>query len=87
MDAHALRAFLGHTRTERRSISGSAGGFTSEAEREARAEQRQLTLIELDRLVGLWIEFSYSSAMPIVNAPSAWISLAGSPGGDRGLTI
>lgn len=37
----------------------SAGGFTAEAEREARSqEQRRVTLIDLDRLVELWIAHS-----------------------------
>jgi restriction system protein len=36
----------------------SAGGFSSEAAREARSEQRQVTLIDLDRLVELWVEHS-----------------------------
>jgi restriction system protein len=57
-DAHALRAFIGTLGTNDVGIYVSAGGFTSEAEREARSEQRHLTLIGLDRLVGLWIEFS-----------------------------
>ena len=35
----------------------SAGGFTSEAEREARSqEKRRITLLDLDRLVSLWVE-------------------------------
>jgi restriction system protein len=35
----------------------SAGGFTSEAEREARTHaNRRVTLIDLDRLVALWKE-------------------------------
>jgi restriction system protein len=57
-DAHALRAFIGTLGANDVGIYVSAGGFTSEAEREARSEQRQLTLIDLDRLVRLWMEFS-----------------------------
>jgi restriction system protein len=38
-------------------ICVSAGGFTTDAEREARSqEKRRLTLVDLDRLVELWIE-------------------------------
>ena len=58
IDAHGLRAFVGTLGTGDVGIYVSAGGFTSEAEREARSEQRQVTLIDLDRLVSLWIEFS-----------------------------
>lgn len=59
-DAHALRAFIGTLGANDVGIYVSAGGFTSEAEREARSEQRQLTLINLARLVELWIEHSAS---------------------------
>jgi restriction system protein len=58
IDAHALRAFIGALGASDVGIYVSAGGFTSEAEREARSEQRHLTLIDLDRLVELWIEHS-----------------------------
>jgi len=57
-DAHGLRAFIGTLGVNDVGIFVSAGGFTSEAAREARSEQRQLTLIDLDRLVELWIEYS-----------------------------
>lgn len=58
MDAHALRAFIGTLGSTDVGIYVSAGGFTSEAQREARSEHRHLTLIDLDRLVALWVEFS-----------------------------
>ena len=58
IDAHGLRAFIGTLGSADVGIYVSAGGFTSEAEREARSEQRQVTLIDLDRLVRLWIEFT-----------------------------
>jgi len=58
IDAHTLRAFIGTLGSNDVGIYVSAGGFTSEAEREARSEQRHLTLIDLDRLVELWIEHS-----------------------------
>jgi restriction system protein len=58
IDAHALRAFIGTLGSNDVGIYVSAGGFTSEAEREARSEHRHLTLINLDRLVELWIEYS-----------------------------
>jgi restriction system protein len=58
IDAHGLRAFVGTLGASDVGIYVSAGGFTTEAEREARAEQRHLTLLNLDRLVELWIEHS-----------------------------
>jgi restriction system protein len=58
IDAHGLRAFIGTLAANDVGIYVSAGGFTSEAEREARSEQRQITLLNLERLVELWIEFS-----------------------------
>jgi restriction system protein len=58
IDAHSLRAFIGTLGANDVGIYVSAGGFTSEAEREARSEQRHLTLIDLDRLVELWTEHS-----------------------------
>lgn len=54
-----ISAFVGTLGANDVGIYVSAGGFTSEAEREARQqEQRRLTLIDLDRLVELWIEHS-----------------------------
>lgn len=58
IDAHGLRAFIGTLGGEDVGIYVSAGGFTSEAEREARSESRHVTLIDLDRLVELWVEYS-----------------------------
>jgi restriction system protein len=54
-----ISSFVGTLGSEDVGIYVSAGGFTSEAEREARSqEQRRLTLIDLGRLVELWIEHS-----------------------------
>ena len=58
IDAHGLRAFIGTLGGEDVGIYVSAGGFTSEAERESRSEARHITLIDLDRLVELWVEYS-----------------------------
>lgn len=55
----AISSFVGTLGSNDVGIYVSAGGFTSQAEREARSqEQRRLTLIDLDRLVELWIEHS-----------------------------
>lgn len=52
-----LRSFMALLGDQDVGIFISSGGFTSEAEREARAqEKRRMTLVDLDRLVGLWIE-------------------------------
>jgi restriction system protein len=52
-----VRSFIAVLGDQDLGIYVSAGGFTSEAEREARSqEKRRLTLIDLDRLVELWIE-------------------------------
>jgi restriction system protein len=52
-----LRAFMAVLGDQDVGIFISAGGFTSEAQREARAQERRtLTLIDLDQLVRLWIE-------------------------------
>jgi restriction system protein len=52
-----LRSFMATLSDQDVGIFISAGGFTSEAEREARSqEKRRLTLIDLNRLVELWIE-------------------------------
>jgi restriction system protein len=58
IDAHGLRAFVGTLGAEDVGIYVSAGGFTSEAERESRSEARHITLIDLDRLVELWVQYS-----------------------------
>src|SRR5262249_22654856 len=48
-----------HARSPSSGEGAVAGGFTSEAERDARSqEQPRLTLIDLGRLVELWIEHS-----------------------------
>jgi restriction system protein len=52
-----LRAFMAVLGDQDVGIFISAGGFTSEAHREARGqERRRLTLVDLDQLVQLWIE-------------------------------
>lgn len=52
-----LRSFMAVLSEQDVGIYISAGGFTSEAEREARSQEtRRLTLIDLDRLVDLWID-------------------------------
>jgi len=54
-----VSSFVGTLGNQDVGIYVSAGGFTAEAEREARSqEQRRVTLIDLDRLVELWIEHS-----------------------------
>jgi restriction system protein len=54
-----ISSFVGTLGAQDVGIYVAAGGFTKEAEREARSqEQRRLTLIDLDRLVELWIEHS-----------------------------
>jgi restriction system protein len=52
-----VRSFIAVLGDQDLGIYVSAGGFTAEAEREARSqEKRRLTLIDLDRLVELWVE-------------------------------
>lgn len=52
-----LRSFMAVLGDQDVGIFISAGGFTTEAEREARSqEKRRLTLIDLGRLVDLWVE-------------------------------
>ena len=54
-----ISSFVGTLGNNDVGIFVSAGGFTADAEREARSqEQRRITLIDLDRLVALWIEHS-----------------------------
>ena len=55
--AQDLRAFVAVLGSQDVGIFVSTGGFSSEAQREARSlETRRLTLVDLDRLVELWIE-------------------------------
>jgi len=52
-----VRSFMAVLADQDVGIFISAGGFTSEAEREARSqEKRRVTLIDLNRLVELWTE-------------------------------
>ncbi len=54
-----ISSFVGTLGLHDVGIYVSAGGFTTEAEKEARSqEQRRVTLIDLGRLVELWIEHS-----------------------------
>jgi restriction system protein len=53
-----VRSFIAVLGDQDLGIYVSAGGFTKDAEREARSqEKRRLTLVDLDRLVELWIEY------------------------------
>ena len=57
ISVEGLRSFMAVLGDQDVGIFISAGGFTSDAEREARSqEKRRLTLVDLDRLVGLWVE-------------------------------
>jgi restriction system protein len=57
MSVDAIRSFMAVLGDQDVGIFISAGGFTSEAEREARSqEKRRLTLIDLNRLVERWTE-------------------------------
>jgi restriction system protein len=52
-----VRSFLAVLGDQDLGIYVSAGGFTTEAEREVRSQEtRRLTLVDLNRLVDLWIE-------------------------------
>jgi len=58
-NADGLRSFMAILGTQDVGIYISAGGFTSEAEREARSqENRRITLIDLERFFDLWVEHS-----------------------------
>jgi restriction system protein len=57
IDADGLRSFMALLGDDDVGIFISVGGFKSTAEREARTqERRRITLIDLNRLVSLWIE-------------------------------
>lgn len=57
INVDGLRAFLAVLGDDDIGIFVSAGGFTRDAEQEARTqERRRITLVDLDRLVGLWVE-------------------------------
>jgi restriction system protein len=57
IDADGLRSFMALLGDDDVGIFISVGGFKSTAEREARTqEKRRITLIDLNRLVSLWIE-------------------------------
>jgi len=57
INVDGLRAFLAVLGDDDIGIFVSAGGFTRDAELEARTqERRRITLVDLDRLVGLWVE-------------------------------
>ena len=58
MGAEDIRSFLAVLGDQDVGIFVCTGGFSSEAQREARSqEKRRLTLIDGDRLVELWIEY------------------------------
>jgi restriction system protein len=58
IDRDGVSAFLAHVNEDDAGLFVSLGGFTRDAEDFARMqERRKITLIDLDRLVELWIEF------------------------------
>jgi restriction system protein len=58
LDNDGLKAFLAIISDHDVGLFVSTGGFTRDAQEFARAqERRQITLIDLERLVDLWIEF------------------------------
>jgi restriction system protein len=57
VDINGLKSFLANLGDHDVGLYVSTGGFTKDAEEFARGqERRQITLIDLDRLVELWIE-------------------------------
>ena len=57
INVDGLRAFMALLGEQDVGIFVSTGGFTSDAESEARTkETRKLTLVDLEKLVGLWVE-------------------------------
>jgi restriction system protein len=57
ISVHEIRSFMAVIGDQDVGIYIAAGGFTGDAEREARGqERRRLTLVDLNRLVELWIE-------------------------------
>jgi restriction system protein len=58
MNREGVSAFLAHVNEGDAGLCVLIGGFTRDAEDFARMqERRKITLIDLDRLVELWIEF------------------------------
>jgi restriction system protein len=58
VDRHGVSAFLAHVNEDDAGLFVCIGGFTRDAEDFARMqERRKITLIDLARLVGLWVEF------------------------------
>jgi restriction system protein len=57
VDVNGIRSFMATLGSQDVGIFISLGGFTTEAEREARSqENRRLTLVEAERLFSLWVE-------------------------------
>ena len=57
VDVHGLRAFMALLAADDVGIFVNAGGFTRDAQEEARTQQtRRVTLLDLERLVDLWKE-------------------------------
>ena len=57
INVDGLRAFLAVLGDDDIGIFVSLGGFTRDAEQEARTqERRRITLVDLDRFVGLWVD-------------------------------
>jgi restriction system protein len=55
-DVKDLREFLSRIHPGEVGIFISVAGFTSDAERECRSDQRKIRLIDLDKLFDLWVE-------------------------------
>ena len=55
-DVKDLRESLSRLHNNEVGIFISVGGFTREAERECRAEQRKIRLIDLEHFFDLWVE-------------------------------
>lgn len=55
-DVKDVREFLSRLHGGEVGIFISVAGFTSEAEKECRAEQRKIRLIDLEKLFNLWVE-------------------------------
>lgn len=56
VDRDSLLAFHSNLGPDEVGIYVSTGGFTSQAQNEARSPSRRITLVDLDTLIDLWIE-------------------------------
>ena len=58
VSSNDVRAFISVLGNDEVGIFISSGGFTKDAEEEARTQQsKKITLINLDKLFDLWVEF------------------------------